>query len=95
MSTRDETIEKLKTSLDRLNLQIDRLEAKAAEASADAKLKYQDQLSSLRQRREEANSKLDELRSASSDAWADLREGAEKVWQETTQAVSAAAERFR
>jgi len=44
---------------------------------------------------DEAETKLQELRSASDDAWEDLKTGAENVWTEIKAAFQSAASRFK
>ena len=50
MSERDAYVEKMKAKLDEWNAEIDRLEAKARGAEADARLRYNKQIESLRTR---------------------------------------------
>lgn len=82
MRNRDEYVENLKTKLDRWNAEIDELDAKARKAKADASQDYRERMESLNRKREDARKKLEEIRDATGDAWATLREGAERTWAE-------------
>jgi predicted nucleic acid-binding Zn-ribbon protein len=91
---RDAYVEKFKAQLDQLNAKIDAIEAKANEAKADARIKHEKELDQLRARRDAARSRLDELRTASGDAWHDLKGGFERSWDAFSDAVKHAVERF-
>lgn len=87
--------QKLEAKLDQWAAEIDKLQAKAAEAGADARVEYQRQVDELRDKQKDARAKLDELDDAGGDAWEDLKGGIEKAWEDLGSAVSAARERFR
>lgn len=86
--------QKLEARLDQWRADIDKLQAKAAEASADTRLEYDEQIKKLRQQQDDARQKLKELDDASGDAWKDLKSGVEKAWDDLGQAVKNATERF-
>lgn len=86
--------QKLEARLDQWSTEIDKLQAKAVEASADARLKYEDQVKALRKQQDEAREKLSELDDASGEAWKDFRSGVEKAWDDLGDAVKKATERF-
>ena len=95
MSTRDAYVAKMKAALDEWNAELSKLEARAASAEADAKLRYEKQIEALREQREEARAKLRELESASDAAWRDMQRGAEAAWSSMNQAWRDAMKRFR
>lgn len=66
---RDEYVAKMKLQLDELNAKMDKLEAKASEAREDARAKYKEEMSKLRQQSKLAKGKLDELKAAGEDSW--------------------------
>lgn len=66
---RDEYVAKMKLQLDDLNAKMDKLEAKASEAREDARAKYKEEMSKLRQQSKLAKGKLDELKAAGEDSW--------------------------
>ncbi len=87
MSKKDEYANKLKSFIDDLNKQIDVLQAKAEKSGADAKVKYQEQLEDLKERRGELQSKLKKIREASGETWEDFKKNADKFWQSTKKRV--------
>lgn len=95
MSDRDAYIEKTKAMLDQWNAQIERMQAKADEAEANAKIEYQKQVEDMQARRDEAEAKLNDLRNASDDAWSDMRAGFDAAWQNLSSAFDTARSRFK
>lgn len=95
MSTRDAYVQKMKAALDEWNAELSRLEAKAAAAQADARIKYSAQLDALRKQRDEGRAKLRELEAASDAAWHDMQRGFESAWDDIHQAVREAMRRFK
>ena len=70
--------QKLEARLDQWRAEIDKLQAKAAEASADARIEYDKQIDELQEKQQDAQAKLEELNDASGDAWKDFKAGVEK-----------------
>ena len=64
MPTREEVIAKLKDQLDVLNVKLGELEAKAGEASGDAKAEYEKQVRHLNEMAQPAKDKFAELMDA-------------------------------
>ncbi|WP_022949679.1 sll1863 family stress response protein [Methylohalobius crimeensis] len=95
MNERDAYVQKMKAKLDEWNAELDKLSAQAEAAEADAKLEYQDQIDELEKLRNQARQKLGEVESASDDAWADVRQGAEAALNEMNNAFSNALKRFK
>ena len=95
MNKRDAYSEKPKAKIDELNGGIDVLEARGRDASADMRIKLDEELKALRQRREEASEYLEELRQAGDEAWEDMKDGVELAWNSLGEAVKSAVERFR
>ena len=69
MTTKNVYIEKMKSQLDELNAKMNKLDAKAAEAKADARDAYLEEMRKLRHQSKLASAKLDELTAASEDNW--------------------------
>ncbi|SDC02474.1 coiled coil domain-containing protein [Ruegeria marina] len=86
--------QKLEARLDQWRADIDKLQAKANEASADARLEYEKQIEKLRGLQQEAREKLEKLDQAGGEAWKDLKSGIEKAWDDLGAAVKSASERF-
>lgn len=86
--------QKFESQLKQWNAEIEKLQAKAAEASADAKLEYERQIDDLRAKQQEAREKLDELQQAQGEAWKELKSGMDKAWDDMTQAMKRASEKL-
>jgi len=95
MSKRDEYVAKLKTQIDEWNVQVDKLEARAKQLSASARIGYDEQVKALYQQREVAKAKLAEIQAASDGAWEDLRHGVDGAWTAFRDALEKAASRYK
>jgi hypothetical protein len=95
MSERDAYVARMKAKLDEWKADIEKLEAKAAAAQADVKLRYGKQLTELRVKRDAAAGKLGELQRASAGAWESLRAGVDAAWNDMAKAVKEAVGRFK
>jgi len=94
MTTRHEYIEKFKEKLDEWDTDIDELEAKAQKAKAGMKNELDDQITSLRLKRDLASLKLSEIKDASEEAWEDVKGGAEDAWADLKDAMGKAKSHF-
>jgi seryl-tRNA synthetase len=72
-------IESMKSQLDDLNASMNKLEAKAAEAKADARDTYLEEMRKLRHQSKLAGAKLDELKAAGEDNWKAMTTEMDKV----------------
>ena len=87
--------EKLDAQLNEWNAQITLLKAKAENAKADAKIDYYKSIEALEHKQGEAKAKLQELKTASDEAWEAVKAGAEKSWAEVKTAYHDAASKFK
>ncbi|HKK84828.1 MAG TPA: hypothetical protein VJ942_04815 [Roseovarius sp.] len=94
MADKDTYEKKLKAQLDEWQANIDKMRAQAEQASADAQIKYQDQINELRSQRDEMEDKLKELQNSQAAAWNDVKAGADKAWDQMTKAMQDAWKRF-
>jgi uncharacterized coiled-coil DUF342 family protein len=94
MTDRSAYRQKLEAQLDEWRAEIDKLQAKAVEAGADARIEYEKQVEELREQQKEAQERLEELNDAGEEAWDDLKDGVEKAWDNLGNAVQKAVERF-
>jgi uncharacterized coiled-coil DUF342 family protein len=74
-------IEKLKQQLDALNGKLDELEAKADQASGEAKAEYHKRMQDLREMAQPATDKLAELRDAGEGQWDRVAAEADKYYK--------------
>jgi uncharacterized coiled-coil DUF342 family protein len=95
MTSREEQIDKLAAQLKEWSANIDELESKARAAKADVKTSYENQIRQLKEKRDGAKQKLQELKGASTEAWDILKAGAETSWADLKKAVTAAKEKFK
>ncbi|MCW8125260.1 hypothetical protein [Microbulbifer halophilus] len=98
MSEREEKTayqQKMAARLKEWNAEIDKLQAKAEEAGTDAEIKYRDQLSELRTKRDALREKLNHLQGQSGDAWDEVKAGVESAWGELKQSIERARDRMR
>jgi uncharacterized coiled-coil DUF342 family protein len=95
MTTRHEYIEKLKNKLDEWDNEIDELEAKAQQTGAELKFELEDQIASLKLKRDQARLKISEIMNASEEAWEDLKAGADEAWNNLKQAIEKAWSHYK
>lgn len=95
MKSREEYINKLAAQLKEWSAKVDELESKANVAKADVKTEYERQIRQMKDKRDTAMQKLQELKGASTDAWDTLKAGSEAAWADLKNAVTAAKERFK
>ena len=95
MNTRDAYVEKLKAQLDEWDDELDRLDAKAFEAEANEKIKYEEMIKKICHEHEEAQQMLSEIRETSEDAWEELKEGTENVWNSLKESLRKASFEFK
>ena len=95
MKSREEYIDQLAAQLKEWSAKIDELESKARTAKADVKTNYENQIKQLKDKRDGAMHKLQELKGASAEAWDILKAGAETSWADLKKAVTAAADKFK
>jgi hypothetical protein len=94
MTSRHEYIDKLKDKLDEWDADIDKLEELATKAKAGLKFELEDQITSLKIKRDIAKLKLSEIRDASEEAWEDIKTGAEEAWDDLKDAIEKARSHF-
>ena len=94
MTSRHEYIEKLKNKLDEWDADIDEFEARARMAKADMKFELEDQITTLKVKRDLAKLKLSEIKDAGEEAWQDIKEGADEAWNSLREAIDKARAHF-
>ncbi len=94
MSEKASYRQKIRAKLDEWNAEIDKFEAKADQAQADAQIEYYEQLKKLRALQEEAGNKLEALDEAGEDAWEDVKDGVDIAADALDHAVQSVRSRF-
>lgn len=92
METREAYAEKFMGLINQWKADIQKLKGKAQEASGDAKITYQDEITALEEQILKAEKQLETLRKSGEDTWVDLRENVKKSWDELTSRLNEVAE---
>ena len=87
--------EKMRSELKVWQAKIDVLKAKADQAGTEQKIRYYEQIESLRMKQQQVHRKLDDLRNASESAWDEVKAGVEFAWEDLKMAVERAADKFK
>ena len=64
-------------------------------ATAEARIRYENELESLKGRQVAAHRAFAELGKRRENAWEDMKDGVEKIWDEMYKAIERAAARFK
>ena len=92
--TRDEYVGRLKAELDRWNAQIADWEGVTRESQAGLWAQYDRHLRLLREQRDQALWRLEEVQSASDATWQELARGTDRAWDELRAAFKNAEQQF-
>lgn len=71
---------KFESQLDEWRADIDRLKERAKNASAETRLKYQENIDKLELRMDEGKAKLKDLKESGGEAWEVVKDGADSIW---------------
>lgn len=91
---RDEFQRKMQAKLDEYRKRIYELQIEAEEMSAQVKANMNRRLEDLEAKREAAEEKLEQLKSSSAKAWAEIKEGLDKAVKDLDQAYQDASSQF-
>jgi|APFre7841882724_1041349.scaffolds.fasta_scaffold45069_2 hypothetical protein len=95
MASKEAYQRKWEAQLNVWDAKLDQLRAKAQKATADVRIDYENELESLKHKREEAHKALAALADRSESAWEEMKDGAEKVWDDMRKAMEKVAARFK
>ena len=95
MSDKQQYQQKLQAQLDLWKAEIEVMKAKAADATADAKIELHKQVDVLEAKLEEGKAKLAEFADSGHEAWESLKDSAESVWISIKAAFSDAKDKFK
>ena len=87
-------LEQTETRLAEYKKEIDQLQVMAEKLEGDAKAKTEQQLTALRQKRDEVSEKLKDLSSSSGNAWEQLKSGIDAAMEDLGNAYKKAAAEF-
>lgn len=95
MEIQDAYKQKMEAQLKEWSAQIHLLEAKLENAGADMKVKRAEELHELRGKLHVASEKMKELETASGEAWVQVKETADKIWENLKRGVAEAHSKFK
>lgn len=87
MSKRQEYIDKLKSKIDEWDKDIEQLEAKARQASEDARHKWESRKLELEEKRADMKGRLERLRNSADDTWSELKEEIDLAWDTLSKGI--------
>jgi hypothetical protein len=87
--------QKKQAQLDEWQAEVDKLKAKAAEASADTQLEMKKDIEFLESKIDEGKNRLTEVADASEDAWKSMKDGMDSAWDSIKTSFSDAAAKIR
>jgi hypothetical protein len=94
VSNREIFVEKLKAKLDEWNAEVDRLESKTEMIDAQSRARYRAAMQEIKGKIQQIEKKLTVFKNSSTDAWQDLKAGAESAWKDFEASLKQAKERF-
>ena len=95
MSKKDEYCATMESEIKKWDAEVDNLNAKGKQLSADVRVGYDTQLKAIRADRDLACSKLQELRVANEWAWQQMQSGIDAAWTSMRNALDKAASQFK
>jgi hypothetical protein len=95
MSKKDEYFTMMESQIKKWDAEVDKLRARSAQMSADARSKYDEQLKAMRANRDAAHKKLQEIRTDSESAWQNMRVGMDAAWASMKDALDKASSQFK
>jgi len=95
MSRKEAYQEKIRARLDKWQAEIEKFKAQTRESKADAKIEFYQQLDELTHSQKTAQRKLQELRRASSESWAELEAGVDNAVAALHQSLDRAQQKMR
>lgn len=95
MGLKEAYVEKHEAQLKACDAEIQKLEAQAAQAKAEAKIVYYEHLQELYAKRDKAREEMRVLKSAGADAWENLKTGLENAWEDLRIGMKGAVEKLK
>ncbi len=87
--------QKIQSQLDEWRSDIDRLREKAKTATAEKKLRYQENIDKLELKMDEGKSKLKDLKESGAEAWDAVKDGADSIWDTMKATFAEVKEKLR
>lgn len=87
--------ERFEEQLKEWGVDLEKLKSRANQAKADVKAEIDREVSALRAKRNEAEKKLEELKTAGGAASGEMKKGIENAWSELKMALDSAKSKFK
>jgi chromosome segregation ATPase len=87
--------ERLEEQLKEWGVDLEKLKSRANKAKADVKIEIDREVSTLRTKLNEAQKKLEELKTAGGAASSDMKKGVENAWAELKKGLDSARAKFK
>jgi len=81
--------------MEKWQAEIDKLKAQSKERNAEAEIEYNKKVHQLEQKKKAFQSKLQDVKNASSDAWESLKDGLQKASKDLGDAIESASKQFK
>ena len=95
MGKKDEYFATMESEIKKWDAEVDKLNTKGKQMSADVRVAYDTQLKAMRADRDLAYSKLQEMRTANESAWQHMQSGVDAAWSSMKNALDKAAAQFK
>jgi hypothetical protein len=95
MTKKDEYLSMMEAHIKKWDAEVDKLRAKGEQMSAEARVKYAEQIKAMRANRDAAYKKLHEMRAANESAWQHMQSGIDTAWDSMKNALDKASSQFK
>ena len=95
MGKKDEYFTTMESEIKKWDAEVDKLNAKGNQMSADVRVEYDKQVKAMRADRDLAYSKLQEMRTANESAWQHMQSGVDAAWTSMKNALTKASSQYK
>lgn len=95
MGKKDEYFTNMQSELKKWDAEVDKLNAKGVQMSADTRAGYDIQVKALRADRDLAYAKLEEIRTANESAWEHMQSGVDAAWTSMKNGLNKAVAQYK
>ena len=95
MAKKDEYCAAMESEIKKWDAEVDKLNTKGKQMSADVRVGYDTQVKAMRADRDFAYSKLQEIRTANESAWQHMQSGADAAWTSMKNALDKAVSQYK
>ena len=95
MGKKDEYFTTMESEIKKWDAEVDKLNSKGEQMSADMRAGYDTQVKAMRADRDLAYAKLEEIRTANESAWEHMQSGVEAAWTSMKNGLTKAAAQYK